>query len=827
MDIKSVGNNSLVDLSGWVEVESAKETQMGEINRVTGRELDDVRQQIEGPAAQCSSLADRLKTEAVRLTIAEASKERLDRALGGDVGNSEAYAQLNARCRAAWNAMADLESLTGREIALVDSLEYAGGRQPSAVEVKTEKARALLNDAVKAQEQYAAALDEYARTLPEESPQRAELAAISRRARQRAENVIALWTQLRETAVAAKELGLKTEAWVALNRRGYVDEIYRQEAKDETLFDGDGALASKFRELRETFGRKSLGSVRASIANVFHRQVAELGLPECVQYVKMFTEHYGRPQEVEPLKKPLKSAENLFEKYKAALSKLVGVCEQAAMRIEARSQVEKAVVAAKKAADRLVKGLRCLEETARRQFPTIAEMADDIDKYCSMGGLEWRVDSIRTAFRRRSVEGVYRALTNEDLAAVLVGRTPFSSAVESMVWNPTGNYGNDLDGLDLIRDEKLGAGVFNTVKLCTFGTPSGKTVERVFRPELGAASSLEHGAIGYFLVSQESFVGGFVLNNVAQNQAEFFHCDDVFPKTMFGTLHGEPGMFLEKAPGHTGGDYRESCFTCDEEFKSMTEEQRMQVSAEVSRKLNRLQWLDILSGQIDRHVNNLMIGRGTDGEVSVKGIDNDECFPDCDIGNGRYVFKNSQEAKRWLEKLNRHFEHRKGKDSKPMDVGAILKSKLKTFAESGLDEETKTLFQTADDWRGGLVLDLRDLDEIDQHSITSIYKNIDPPDHIDAELLDTLKNTNLAAYGVMLKDSGLSTRQVMTAKARLIFARTRAGDASCRKVRANEWVDNLNQMTGRSNNLFDKVNFKRYMRLNASNQPAGKAGVHV
>ena len=66
MDIKSVGNNSLVDLSGWVEVESAKETQMGEINRVTGRELDDVRQQIEGPAAQCSSLADRLKTEAVR-----------------------------------------------------------------------------------------------------------------------------------------------------------------------------------------------------------------------------------------------------------------------------------------------------------------------------------------------------------------------------------------------------------------------------------------------------------------------------------------------------------------------------------------------------------------------------------------------------------------------------------------------------------------------------------------------------------------------------------------------------------------------------------------
>ena len=50
------------------------------------------------------------------------------------------------------------------------------------------------------------------------------------------------------------------------------------------------------------------------------------------------------------------------------------------------------------------------------------------------------------------------------------------------------------------------------------------------------------------------------------------------------------------------------------------------------RQANRLEWFDMITGQGDRHSHNFFISVGKDGTVSVKGIDNDACFPDYRTG---------------------------------------------------------------------------------------------------------------------------------------------------------------------------------------------------
>ena len=67
--------------------------------------------------------------------------------------------------------------------------------------------------------------------------------------------------------------------------------------------------------------------------------------------------------------------------------------------------------------------------------------------------------------------------------------------------------------------------------------------------------------------------------------------------------------------------------------------QRRQIKVDIMRELNRLQWLDLLTGQNDRHWQNYFIhvDRETH-KVSVKGIDNDAGYSHYRTGAVKYTF---------------------------------------------------------------------------------------------------------------------------------------------------------------------------------------------
>jgi hypothetical protein len=77
-----------------------------------------------------------------------------------------------------------------------------------------------------------------------------------------------------------------------------------------------------------------------------------------------------------------------------------------------------------------------------------------------------------------------------------------------------------------------------------------------------------------------------------------------------GPLAPDVGLIMERAPGKPAADTDASILT------------RPDVCAEVT----KLQLLDHLTGQIDRHANNYFINIETNGRAKVTGIDNDQCF---------------------------------------------------------------------------------------------------------------------------------------------------------------------------------------------------------
>ena len=74
-------------------------------------------------------------------------------------------------------------------------------------------------------------------------------------------------------------------------------------------------------------------------------------------------------------------------------------------------------------------------------------------------------------------------------------------------------------------------------------------------------------------------------------------------------------------------------------MKNLPPEQHAKVIGGLIRGLNRLAWLDLITGQGDRHGRNYMIDVRGDLTVSIKGIDNDMCFTAYRTGLHTYVIK--------------------------------------------------------------------------------------------------------------------------------------------------------------------------------------------
>lgn len=190
-----------------------------------------------------------------------------------------------------------------------------------------------------------------------------------------------------------------------------------------------------------------------------------------------------------------------------------------------------------------------------------------------------------------------------------------------------------LDDANLVEAHKLGSGAANTVYSVSY--KNGETY--VFKPEAPGRDGMENLVVGdagaYDDAQQVS-----QLNIATTKAASALGAEDVMVKTSVGVHNGQYGLFMEKAPGATAADFRRGDKAgadglSSTEIQALPAQEKQAVKAGLMRGLNRLQWLDIVTGQADRHAGNYLMEvkrnpEGADEKFAVKvtGIDNDACY---------------------------------------------------------------------------------------------------------------------------------------------------------------------------------------------------------
>jgi len=164
----------------------------------------------------------------------------------------------------------------------------------------------------------------------------------------------------------------------------------------------------------------------------------------------------------------------------------------------------------------------------------------------------------------------------------------------------------------VLEKAKLGSGAFNTVFAVKLRNPDGSTFDGVFKP----LDTTERGdvAAATGIPANDPQIAMRNIATVSYAKRLGF---DVVPETRVALIDtgkgiGDPclGLVMERARGKPAAKIEASVLA------------RPDVCAEVT----KLQLLDHLTGQGDRHFNNYFIDIDSSGRAKVVGIDNDQCF---------------------------------------------------------------------------------------------------------------------------------------------------------------------------------------------------------
>ena len=242
----------------------------------------------------------------------------------------------------------------------------------------------------------------------------------------------------------------------------------------------------------------------------------------------------------------------------------------------------------------------------------------------------------------------------EDVRKIMLGETRLSVYVEAKVrgFSP-GDADPETDPSNIASSKKLGAGSAGTTYLLT--THSGR--EFVFKPELEGRLGLGILNLGKFGAYRES-QSAANLNLATRLAAKAFWCEDLVVKYSIGCHDGQFGFFMERAKGFAASGYvkrksggKDGISPYDLKYSVPNPAQKMRIKAQTARKLNRLSWLDAITGQGDRHWNNYFVNIGKRNRVpTVKAIDNDASFGAIRTGVQRYVIP-ADMTKRFLKEL--------------------------------------------------------------------------------------------------------------------------------------------------------------------------------
>ncbi len=193
---------------------------------------------------------------------------------------------------------------------------------------------------------------------------------------------------------------------------------------------------------------------------------------------------------------------------------------------------------------------------------------------------------------------------------------------------------------------KKSNGQVNVVRFIKASDDNGIMQDIVFKPELGAQAGMAK-IYGHLSTANVTKV-----NIASVNVAEQIGCGSIMPKSKFACIDGIPGLAMEKAKGSILLDIKSNKKVLEfngekvnftemlAKLKDKSPDLPKKMLTNLTQELCKLEWADILSGQVDRHNQNLLIDINQEGEVQVTGIDNDFAFDVIRTGVLRFDFSN-------------------------------------------------------------------------------------------------------------------------------------------------------------------------------------------
>lgn len=226
----------------------------------------------------------------------------------------------------------------------------------------------------------------------------------------------------------------------------------------------------------------------------------------------------------------------------------------------------------------------------------------------------------------------------EDIVHTFRKDDTFSMIVEARI---NGVNEKDLRGqlsdANLIAVKQIGSGMANTVYKMTYRMEDGSNKDFVFKPDLSGRVGLHRLRVGTcaYVSTQQS-----VKHNTATcDVANLLGLGRLTGKN-YATVHdGQYGLLMEMAPGIEANKIKH---TKDPAVKEQFKDREF--VGNLAKELNDLRWLDIATGQGDRHYKNYLVDLTTDPKhPRVTAIDNDMCFTPYLVGIGKFDIKHSEQ----------------------------------------------------------------------------------------------------------------------------------------------------------------------------------------
>ena len=184
------------------------------------------------------------------------------------------------------------------------------------------------------------------------------------------------------------------------------------------------------------------------------------------------------------------------------------------------------------------------------------------------------------------------------------------------------------------------------MELCTYAENEGVELKKVFKPEREARMGLAHlrlSSLGY-----GNDIQTMKLNVASCVAADAIGCGGVVARSTIGTHKGRFGLFMEAAPGCTARGILTGNGLCgslpdgsklnwNDTVNTLKKNGKFEaMRANLMRECCRMEWADLLSGQVDRHGDNYLLHIDAEtGAVKLTGIDNDGSFSSRKIGMTR------------------------------------------------------------------------------------------------------------------------------------------------------------------------------------------------